>query len=225
MKLCAFAILLVVAGAVAAPQADVDVAQGRIHDMWVREWMRRLKEYIHAKELDPMIVEKRDFHYVLVPRQAEAKGTIRDLKVSGASDFDCEHLSYNILFGRLDWNCVHRGVRVSLGHADIELIYGDRWGKVVGSGSAEVRDIRIKGHALLKHDVTGRPWISNINAELDVGKIKSDVRIVGDRDYSEDVNDFVNHRIPELMEIYKIEINTIVGEVIKIVVERLQNRD
>ncbi|XP_045761106.1 uncharacterized protein LOC123864587 [Maniola jurtina] len=224
MKFFAFAILLVAAGAAAAPQ-EVDVAQGRIYDLWVKDWIDRLIKYIDGRGWDPMIVEKRDFNIVIISRLAEARGTIEGLEVSGASEIEIRHLSYNFLLGRIDYDVVHRGVKMSLRHADIELIYGDRRGKGVGSGSIEVGDIRIKGNALLKHDATGRPWIYNINAEVSVGKIKSDMRIVGGRDYSEQVNDFMNVRVHELMDTYKREIDTIAGEVIKYVVERLQNRE
>ncbi|CAH2218196.1 jg24178, partial [Pararge aegeria aegeria] len=88
----------------------------------------------------------------------------------------------------------------------------------------EIRDFGISGTAHLTYDLSGNTHIKSINPDLKVGRIEADMKIVGsNKDYSETINHFLNVRVEELGKKYKHEINTLVGEAIKLAYARVKD--
>ncbi|XP_069365931.1 uncharacterized protein [Maniola hyperantus] len=116
-------------------------------------------------------------------------------------------------------------ISLSVGKFEAEGLYGDRGGKVTLSGRLVIENIRIKGNALLRLDPGPVVTIYNINADSSIANIEADVKATWqcrDCEESDDVSDklntFLNETLLQILERFKKEIDTIVAEAIRYLV-------
>ncbi|XP_023954245.2 uncharacterized protein LOC112057886 [Bicyclus anynana] len=169
------------------------------------------------------------FHFdtTVIPGLLYLVGHIRDLHCVGLSALYINYVHYNILMGRLDFDIVMPRVKMTAGQWATSGRYGDSGGTADASGSLEIRDLRLVCDTLLTI-VPGWPvTIHNINPDLTLGEIRADFQVgwkcLGcetESDISERVNNGLNVVLPGMMDTYKNEINTMLGEAIRWAVNR-----
>ncbi|XP_023954205.2 uncharacterized protein LOC112057869 [Bicyclus anynana] len=132
----------------------------------------------------------------------------------GAADLDIRKMKYNILWGILEYDVRFTRFFIRIGHADVRVKYGDT--EIAGTvrGNMEFVAVGVGGTAHMWYDYQGIAHIKTINPELRSESIRSDVKVVGSRDYSDQVNNFFNYEILPLYEKYQHEVNTMLGQVI-----------
>ncbi|XP_069365936.1 uncharacterized protein [Maniola hyperantus] len=219
MKSLVLACLLAIAGINALPQSEIVPAQNRIVDYWLIDAIETLTQWIKKKGLDPVETDI-ELDYALLDGLLEIVGLIEDLRFKGISDINIDNLYYNIILGRLDIDLVIPKIWFQIGNSRIKAVYGGLKADLEINGSLIFDNIRIAGDALLRL-YGGSVTIVNINPNFSIERIDAGWTVLeSGQDYSCWINNIFNNEIPNLLETYKNEINTIIGEQIRRAVNR-----
>ncbi|XP_052747512.1 uncharacterized protein LOC112044566 [Bicyclus anynana] len=220
MKSVVLLCLLVIAGGYALPTSEIVPTQDRIVDYWLIDAIETLTQWIKANGYDPFEFGQ-NFNWIFFDDTLEIVGYVSRLRFTGASNINIDNLYYNILLGRLDVDFVIPQLFLQIGHYKGQII---QHGVVIYdleiSGSLAINDVRIKGDVLLRLS-GGSVQIHNINPQFSIGSIQADPTVIeSGRDVSLLVRYFLHVTVPNFLETYKNEINTIIGEQIRQAVNR-----
>ncbi|XP_045760958.1 uncharacterized protein LOC123864514 [Maniola jurtina] len=219
MKSLALACLLAIAATNALPQSEIVPAQNRIVDYWLIDAIEILTQWIKNKGLDPVETDI-ELDYVSRDGLLQIVGLIEGLQFKGISDINIDNLYYNIILGRLDIDLVIPKVWFHIGNSRIKAVYAGLKADLEINGSLIFFNIRIAGDALLRL-FGGSVTILNMNPNFSIEHIDAGWTLLeSGEDYSCWINNIFNTEIPNFLETYKNEINTVIGEQIRRAVNR-----
>ncbi|CAH1643193.1 unnamed protein product [Spodoptera littoralis] len=206
-------------GVNALPEVDPQIVSGRqarnaITDQILEE-IENISQTIKDMGLDPLLIEHESFEYQLpVPALFNAAAEVEDVRSFGLSDIVVENLNLVLFpfFNRLDFHIelphIHFFARKAKGQV---ASFGETL-IVEGDGSVDIRNINIVGRANIR--LTGviiGDLISAIEIDFTVGQISSNIRLaINGQNYSEEVNNLINVKIPAVLDEFSDEINELI---------------
>nr|XP_034824114.1 uncharacterized protein LOC117981955 [Maniola hyperantus] len=220
MQVVFFTFLLVAVGANALPQQYFEngysTREERIVTGNIRKAIEQLVESIKEAGLDPLEVDKFEFEASIVPEFVTVKTYIDSLEFTGLSNIAINRLDYGPLTNRLRFDISLPLLSFSVGDAGVKA-------NVIGtgvtgqlSGSLRITQIRLTGEIRVNISIISGISLRSVDANFRIQRIESNLAMkFQDEDYSEQVNTILNETIPQILEVYKDEIDKNLSDLIK----------
>ncbi|XP_045761105.1 uncharacterized protein LOC123864586 [Maniola jurtina] len=220
MKVFVFAFLLVTAGVNALPQQyfedEYSSRDERIVTGNIRRAIEELAKSIKEAGLDPLDIDKFEFEGSFAPDFVTVKTYIESLEFTGLSNIAINRLDYGALTNRLRFDISLPLLSLSVGEAGVNAnIFGTLFTGQL-SGSLKITQIRLAGEIRVNIGIISGISLRSVDANFRVQRIESNLAMkFQDEDYSELVDSILNETIPQILEIYKDEIDKNLSEIIK----------
>lgn len=200
-----------IAGVSAVPQRNFAAGfakdQRNLIETIIENIVKLVINGIQARGLDPLYVESAEGSYTLFGLEDvfSATGSVSELVFEGSSNIVINEITYNLFGGNINLDFTLPKLSGSAASAVGKATVLGRELEVDAAGSLVIENINL--YARLRVSIFPGINIQEVTGRLTVGDVQSNLNVVlFGEDVSERVNDLLNNKLPEALDIYNVSI-------------------